>query len=220
MASVVSELLAYADILALVVAAALYLTDLGKWLFVNELLFAGAVGTRSIVRPGDAGIEIAGRYAHFPLALTPGAIVLRTTWPATATRCAGTADVIDRLEQCLIRLRVPRVICTLLLPQLFIGIPLLYWLGNANAAVALLLVIYLQLIILLLWLVCQHRALGLSIWATLGLCFESFVCIPYAPNLHRKLADRMLADINSINAEKLAKALLLPKELATYMSRS
>ena len=57
---------------------------------------------------------------------------------------------------------------------------------------AILAVIYLQILSLVAWLFFSRRKLGLTWKTCLLLAFESLVCIPYAINMHRKIAEKLV----------------------------
>jgi hypothetical protein len=102
-------------------------------------------------------------------------------------------DYRKNLESGLRQLFLPRHFCTLLLPEIFLGIPIAYSvLGNSVITLAVLAVIYVQILFLVVWLFVSRRALQLSWKTCLLLAFESLICIPYAINLHRKIGEKLV----------------------------
>ena len=66
--------------------------------------------------------------------------------------------------------------------------------GNSVLTLAILAVIYLQILFVVAWLFFSHKKLGLTWKTCILLAFESLVCIPYAINLHRKIAEKLVPD--------------------------
>lgn len=187
----------YADILVLILGAILYLTDLARLLHANEVLFVGrANGTWSALTPAN-GLRFNRKHAVLPRPYDPTVAAIRLMWPSDKPPAKKYRKEFEsRLEQ----LFVPRHVCLLLLPEIFLGIPIAYsWLGNSVLTLAILAVIYLQILFVVSWLFFSRKKLGLTWKTCLLLAFESLVCIPYAINLHRKLADKLVpADVTGV----------------------
>jgi len=187
---VFDHLAIYADILVLILGAILYLTDLGRLLHANEVLFVGrAKGSWSALTPAN-GLRFNRKHAVLPRPFDPTVATVRLMWPSDKT---PGKKYRKKLESQLEQLFVPRHFCLLLLPEIFLGIPIAYsWLGNSVLTLAILAVIYLQILFVVIWLLFSRKKLGLAWKTCLLLAFESLVCIPYAINLHRKLAEKIV----------------------------
>ena len=180
----------YADILVLTLGAILYLTDLARLLHANEVLLVGRSSGTWSARTPDNGLRFNRKHAIFARPYDPTAITLRLIWPSDKT---PQKDYRENLESRLKQLFVPRHFCALLLPEIFLGIPIAYSvLGNSIVTLAILAVIYIQILSLVAWLFFSRRKLGLTWKTCLLLAFESLVCIPYAINMHRKIAEKMV----------------------------
>lgn len=183
------------DILVLVVAVVLYVADVSRLLYVNEvLLVRGAASRWSATTPAD-GLRFARRRLVFPRFLDAGCVVLLFQWPAGCvddpTKTVGVPDVEERLRTLLF----PQHVCRLLLPEIFLGLPLAYYLAeNPWPLLGLFVMIYVQIIGLVTWLFLKRRELVLPLRNCLLLTFESLICIPYAINLHRKVAELAVVD--------------------------
>lgn len=188
----IDPLLDRADLLLLLVAVALYITDLARLLYVNELLFVGGANGRWSFRLPERPIEISRRFLLIARPLDPRVSILRLAWPGTKRDSCRAGPKRDCLDDLLRQLRWPRLGCTLLLPQIFLGLPLFYLAGDNFLQLSiLLLVIYLQVAVLVVWLFVKRSHLGLRWPACLLLAFESLICVPYAINLHRKLTEHL-----------------------------
>jgi hypothetical protein len=183
-----------AEVLVLPIAAFLYLTDLGRLLFVNEiLLVAGTYSKWTAITPAD-GFFFRRRFAVFPRPYDPRTAVIRLSWPITSpnspvpTKDIGQ-DIYTRLEA----LSVPRVVCALLLPEIFLGIPFAYALPNNDWPVlGMIVVIYIQILLLVVWLFSSRNELKMTGKDSVILAFESLVCLPYAINFYRKVAEKTI----------------------------
>lgn len=178
-------------VLVFVLAAFLYLTDLGRLLRFNEILLVCSTGkTWLSVTPAN-GFLFNRRHAVFPRLFDPGSVVLQFRWPVDRTVPSRASAVLAcDVENTLRALRLPRVLCLTLLPEIFIAIPVCYNLpDNRLPLLIVLLWIYSQILVLVGWLFLRRQSLGLSWKESFGLAFESVVCIPYAINIHRKVAD-------------------------------
>ena len=180
----------YADILVLILGATLYLTDLARLLHANEVLFVGRASGNWSARTPDDGLRFNRKYAVLARPYDPTAVTIRLVWPSDR---APPKNYHEKLESQLKQLVVPRHFCTLLLPEIFVGIPIAYSvLGNSTITLAILAIIYLQILSLVAWLFFSRRKLGLTWRTCLLLAFESLVCIPYAINMHRKIAEKLV----------------------------
>ncbi len=187
----------YADILVLILGAILYLTDLARLLHANEVLFVGrANGTWSALTPAN-GLRFNRKIALFPRLYDPTVATVRLMWPSDKT---PKKKYKTNLESRLRLLFVPRHFCALLLPEIFLGIPIAYSvLGNSVLTLAILAVIYLQILFVVIWLFISRKKLQLTWKTCLLLAFESLICIPYAINMHRKLAEHLVpADVSDV----------------------
>ncbi len=199
-----------AEVLVLIVGIFLYLTDLGRLLYANEILLVGGANSKwSAITPAD-GFIFNRRYAVFPRPHDPGTVVMRFLWPTrTLDSSVRQLDTRQEIEARLQSLFVPRVLCTLLLPEIFLGIPLAYSLPSHNwPTFGMILFIYVQIICLVVWLLFSRNELQLPWKFSVLLAFESLVCPPYAINLHRKVAMKTIcrsgADILDIGECLLA----------------
>jgi len=192
---VLDHLAIHADILVLILGAILYLTDLARLLHTNEVLFVGrAGGPWSALIPAN-GLRFNRKHAVLARPYDPGAVTIRQMWPSERT---PGKDYRKDLESRLGQLFVPRHFCSLLLPEIFLGIPIAYSiLGNSVITLAVLAVIYLQILFLVIWLFFSRKKLQLSWKTCLLLAFESLICIPYAINMHRKIGEKLVpADVS------------------------
>jgi len=191
---VLDHLAIHADILVLILGAILYLTDLARLLHTNEVLFVGrASGSWFAMTPAN-GLRFSRKHAVLARPYDPGTVTIRLMWPSDRTPPENyRKDLESRLQQ----LFVPRHFCTLLLPEIFLGIPIAYsLLGNSIITLAVLALIYLQILSLVGWLFFSRKKFQLSWKTCLLLAFESLVCIPYAINMHRKIAEKLVpADV-------------------------
>jgi len=187
---VLDHLTIHADILVLILGAVLYLTDLARLLHANEVLFVGrAGGTWSALTPAN-GLRFNRKHAIFARPYDPAAVTIRMMWPSDKT---PEKEYRETLESRLQQLFVLRHFCTLLLPEIFLGIPIAYSvLGNSVITLAILAVIYLQILFVVIWLFFKRKEFQLTWKTCLLLAFESLVCIPYAINLHRKIAEKLV----------------------------
>jgi hypothetical protein len=175
------------DVLLLLVAVTLYIVDLARLLHINELLFVTGKTGSSFRVPGNQ-MEIARRYLMIVRPYDPTAALLGYTWPGTVT--TGVIESLhgEAFSELLDKLLVPLLICTALLPQIFLALPLLYLFGETSLPMlVMLLAIYLQILFLTLWMIIRRKRMNLKLGTCLSLCFESIICIPYAINLYRKL---------------------------------
>ncbi len=209
------------DVLVLIVGVLLYLTDLGCLLYANEVVFVGrAESNWAALTPAD-GIRFSRRSAVLPRLYDPGSVVIRMLWLAKGSEERQVRpDLRESIEQKLRSLLVPRVMCTLLLPQIFLGIPIAYMQANyAWPTFWVIVLIYLQVLVLIVWLLMSRTALQVPWKMTLLLAFESLVCIPYAINFHRKLAARV-ASMSATNPADVARSLLPEDRLRRLLAQA
>lgn len=197
------------DVLVILVAALLYLMNLGRLLHINEVLLVCGTGTKwTAVTPAD-GFLFHRRFAVFPRLFDPGSIVLRFHWPPGSGERPdpGTTFKSD-IERTISSLVMPRIVCMALLPEIFLGIPLCYTLPDHHwPLLSVILLIYIQILLLVAWLFLRRRDLELTWSNSVSLAFESIVCLPYAINFHRNVAERAL-HASSIDVLDAAEHLL------------
>lgn len=204
------------ELLLLLVATLLYLSDAAQLLYTNEVLFLHR--SRGVWRAylPDGYPTIARRFLLIPKPLQPGSALLRVTWPrGQRAQASEPAGIGARVADVLKRLAPIRWLSALLLPQIFLALPLIYmyW-GDGPEVIVALLLIYLQAIVLVSLFVSRCRALGLG-WGKVALiAFESLICIPYAINVYRKATLHALPKEHDIL--ELDRALLSETELAAF----
>ena len=182
------------DVLVLPVVAFLYLTDLGRLLFVNEiLLVAGTHSKWTAITPAD-GFFFRRRFAVFPRPYDPGTVIIRLFWPTTSPNCpVQTTNIKQEIDARLKALLVPRAVCAILLPEIFLGVPVAYVLPNNNWPIlGIIVVIYIQVLVIVGWLFSSRSELKLTWKESVLLAFESLVCLPYAINFYRKVAEKTI----------------------------
>ncbi|MEL6199624.1 MAG: hypothetical protein AAFR09_05385 [Pseudomonadota bacterium] len=181
-------LLLRTDLLVLGLAVTLYVVDSGRLISTRELLLAGTAGGGWRAITPDRGFLFNRRHAVFPGLFDPGTALLRLAWPATAGDSQKTRTNVQYLVA---RLALPRRLCRVLFLLVFIGLPIAYYVPKDRLALAVLfLTVYAAVLVLAIWLFIRRRALGLKLGTTALLAFEILVCLPYAPNLHRKLFEK------------------------------
>jgi hypothetical protein len=195
------------ELLLFAVALILYLHDQTTRLFANEILFYRSGRGRWIAKAADRYPEFGRRYLAFVRPWRPDTTIVKAAWPrATGTdtdRRRALQETVQAVED---RLRLLRYQCTPLLLTLFVGVPCAHIFYGSGAFLIGIAVAYVQVVLMLGSLLSRRRELGLP-WKSVGLIvFESLICIPYAINLYRKVADRLVpADADPID---LAMALL------------
>ncbi len=212
----IDALAANADVLVFGLAVLLYLTDLGRLLYANEVLFCGSGRLRPLLP--RQGFRFLGRFAVFPRFLDPGTVTLAFTWPSASMDASGIEETLARHRD---QLADPRLACRLLLPLIFVGVPVVYAMpNNAIPLLVTLAMIYFKILVLIAWLFWSRKRLNLPMRACVMWAFESLVCIPYAINLHRKLSAHLLAQIR-LDVLDAGRELLAPndfKRLATDLA--
>ena len=198
-----------AEALLFVVAVILYLCDQTTRLFANEILFYRSGRGRWIAKTADRYPEFGGRYLAYVHPWRPDTTIVKVTWPRSDSmgvdRSRALQEAIRAVED---RLRFLRYQSVPLLLTLFIGLPCAHIFYGPAALLIGIAVAYVQVFVMLGWLLARRRALGLP-WRSVGfILFESLICIPYAINLYRKISDRLVpVDADPID---LAMALLDP----------
>jgi hypothetical protein len=192
------------DILVILVAVLLYLSDIARLLYSNEILLVH--GTRSdwsAITPSD-GVRVARRRLVLPSILDPGSVVIRFQWPLDELRCTKTNVTGSAVNERLRLLLFPKLVCLLLLPEIFVGLPVAYYLFRDNwILLSFLAIIYGQIITLVIWLFLSRHEFSLTWRSCFILAFESLICIPYAINFHRKVAEKTM---NLVDADLLVTA--------------
>ncbi|MEM7610267.1 MAG: hypothetical protein AAF270_01115 [Pseudomonadota bacterium] len=181
------------DLLVLALGALLYLIDTGRLIASNELLLVDSAGGRFRAVTPDRGFLFSRRYAVFPGLLRPSTLLIRLRWPTPISGASAAAPLIERMATLVKQLQMPRIICWLLLVEIFVAIPLAYFLTGSDWPLLLVFVIvYLQILGMAVWLMVARKTLGLTLKQSLIIAFESFVCLPYAINFHRKVFEQAL----------------------------
>lgn len=197
------------EVLLFAVAVILYLHDQASRLFANEILFYRSGRGRWIAKTADRYPEFGRRYLAFVRPWRPDTTIVKATWPRPASmdvnRSPALQEAIRAVED---RLRFLRYQSMPLFLTLFVGLPCAHIFYGSAALLIGIVVAYVQVFLMLGWLLARRRALGLP-WRSVGfILFESLICIPYAINLYRKVADRLVpVDADPID---LAMALLDP----------
>jgi len=175
------------------VAAALYVHDMATRLFANEIVFCRSGRGAWIAKTATRYPEFGQRYLAVVRPWRPDTTVLRATWPRTVdSDTSGRLLLLDTVADVEDRLRFLRYQCTPLLFTLFLGLPCAQAFYGPTALLIGIAVVYLQAFVMMGSLVMKRSGLGLP-WRSIGfILFESLVCIPYAINLYRKVADRLL----------------------------
>jgi hypothetical protein len=194
------------ELLLFAVALILYLHDQATRLYANEILFYRSGRGRWVAKAADRYPEFGRHYLAFVRPWRPDTTIVKASWPrATGTdqdRRRALQESIQGVEN---RLRFLRNQCTPLLITLFVGVPFAHIFYGSGALLIGILVAYVQVILMLGSLLSRRRELGLP-WKSVGLIvFESLICIPYAINLYRKVADRLVP----VNAEPIDLAMTL-----------
>lgn len=204
----IDALILSSEPLLLALAAALYLIDCGRLLRPNEsVAVATARGRFKLITASD-GFRFRQRMAVFPAWLapqTPMILVRADGEPVEPAR----AQVWQAAYLALVRrMSVTGWVCLLLLVELFVAVPVAFWLGGyALPLLVVLALIYLQVIGLVIWLWLKRRTLCVRWQAAALISFECLVCLPYAINFQRK-----------VFAQAMSQGRLLPAALiAPYL---
>ena len=207
------------EVLILVLALLLYITDLARLIYSNEVLFCDSGGQNWAVLTPSSGFLFNRRFAVFPRPFDPGSFVVASSWPLEREALQGKA-LSDRIALTRSNLAYPRLACRLLLPQLFLVLPIAYLLPRNDIPVFfVLLVIYAQIIALSVWLLRVRRRLDLPLRQCLLWVFESLVCIPYAANVHRKVGTYLLktTDFDVLDASHEMLTAQAREKLTAYL---
>jgi hypothetical protein len=194
-------------------AAGLYLHDVAIRLFANEVVICRSGRGAWLAKTAARYPEFGRRYLAVVRPWRPDTTVLRAAWPrAVDSDTSGSRPLPEAIADVEKRLRFLRFQCPPLLFTLFIGLPCAQAFYGATALLIGIAVVYLQAFVMAGWLVAKRSRLGLP-WRSIGfVLFESLVCVPYAINLYRKIADRLVpVDADPID---LASALLEPQDAA------
>jgi hypothetical protein len=203
------------DLLLLGLAAALYLGNTAQLLYVNEVLFVRrASGRWQAVFPSRT--EILGRFLVLPPPLRPSSAMLRMSYPRADQPSSAPVSVTARLDERLSPLGSMRWLSTLLLVQIFVGLPAAYAFGRDHLGLLLgaLALVYAQAVALVLMMTANRRALALRRTEVAGLAFECLACLPYAVNLYRRLSAKA-ADASWCVLD-VARELLAPEDLRRF----
>ena len=177
-----------AEALVFILGALLYLTDLGKLLGRNEvLLVCGTVGGWCAITPAN-GFLFNRRHAVFPRWYDPGTAVLRFRWPVRPGAERRWESTRKRLDS----MWLPRSVSLVLLPEIFLLIPLAYLHPvNHLSLLTVLLLVYLQALTMVSWLFLSRTRLCIGLKDSILIAFECLVCIPYSINFYRKVAEKV-----------------------------
>ena len=144
------------------------------------------------------GVRFSRRHLVFPRILDPGCVIMRLQWPIDSAYQSRTEAAVSAIDSKLPLLLFPRIICLSLLPEIFIGMPLAYYVMDSPWSLfGLIVLIYTQVLALVIWLFASRRKLELTWQRCIVLAFESLVCIPYAINFHRKTAESVTSIANT-----------------------
>lgn len=181
------------EVLLFAVAVTLYLHDQALRLFANEILFYRSGRGAWLARTAGRYPEFGRRHLALVRPWRPATTIVRATWPRSfdddPDRCRQLSGAIGDVET---RLRFLRYQSTPLLVTLFVALPCAWIFYGPAALLSGILVVYLQAFVMVGSLLARRRELGLP-WRSVGyIVFESLICIPYAINLYRKIADRLV----------------------------
>lgn len=182
-----------ADLLLIIIAAALYLIDTAQLLFANEILFVREAGRWRACLPRDQ-FMISRRFLFLPAPFMPDATFFRARWPRPETDSKSRSpDIRSQIDKDFKKLTPVKWLSVLLLPEIFLVLPAVYvFVPGYLATFVVLLLIYHQALAMVLILFLKRRSLGLDWSVAILLGFESLICVPYAINLYRKTAQKLL----------------------------
>ena len=182
-----------ADLLLIIIAAALYLIDTAQLLFANEILFVREAGRWRACLPRDQ-FMISRRFLFLPALFMPDATFFRARWPRPETDSKSRSpDIRSQIDKDFKKLTPVKWLSVLLLPEIFLVLPAVYvFVPGYLATFVVLLLIYHQALAMVLILFLKRRSLGLDWSVAILLGFESLICVPYAINLYRKTAQKLL----------------------------
>ena len=181
------------EALLFAVAVALYLHDQAARLFANETLFYRSGRGAWTAKTAGRYPEFGRRYLAVVRPWRPATIVVRATWPRSYDDDSGRSlklrEAVGQVES---QLGFLRVQSTPLFVMLFFALPCGYIFYGPAALLIGIVFVYLQVFVLVGSLLAKRRMLGLP-WRSVGfVVFESLICVPYAINLYRKIADRLV----------------------------
>jgi hypothetical protein len=175
-----------AELLLAVGIVAFYLFDSASLLHFDELVVAAHRRGWQIAAGGR--LEMRGRFLWLPHPLLPFRTVLPASWLSFDADAADTPQTLQRFARRLLPIRIGCGLAGLLvvaaIPTLLLTTRDPAWLLCALAGT------WLITIAMLVALFLQRGALGLGGRGFAGLCVESLLCPPCAPNLHRRLCRR------------------------------
>lgn len=160
------------------------------------------------------GVRFLQRHLIIPRILDPGCVVIRLHWPTDNADQSKTEAAISAIDSKLPLLFFPRIVCLFLLPEIFVGVPLAYYVLDTQWSLfGLIVLVYTQIIALVVWLFASRRELALTWQSCFVLTFESLVCIPYAINFHRKTAE-LAASTSGTDLFEIGGRLLVAERLS------
>lgn len=193
----------------------LYLFDLSNLLYIDEALFSKSPRGLWTFRLPNGLPELGRRYLAMAQPFRPRTVVLRSSWPAkTQNEERPVTEAVLFPRYPLERLKFVGVICTGLLPQIFILMPMTYFLVGPVSFLICVLIVYLQILAMVIWIAFNHRRLQLPIPVLAMVAFEAIVCIPFAINSYRKLSAKLYAA--PVDPLSIATGLLSKENLAEF----
>ena len=193
----------------------LYLFDLSNLLYIDEALFCRSPRGVWTFRLPNGLPELGRRYLAMAQPFRPGTVVLRSSWPAKRQkeeRPVTEAVLFPRYP--LERLRFVGVLCTGLLPQIFILMPMTYFMVGPVSFLICVFLVYLQILAMVVWIAFNRRRLQLPISVLAMVAFEAIVCIPFAINSYRKLSAKLYEE--RIDPLLIADGLLSEEDQAKF----
>lgn len=170
----------------------LYLIDLSNLLYIDEALFCRSQrGVWTFKLPNNLP-ELGRRYLAISQPFQPGTVALRSSWPRQRQKEATpVTEAVLFPRYPIERLRFVGVLCTGLLPQIFILMPMTYFMVGPVSFLICVLLVYLQILAMVVWIAFNRRRLRLPISVLAMVAFEAIVCIPFAINSYRKLSAKL-----------------------------
>jgi len=167
-------------------AAAFYVYDSLLLLFDNDVVFVKAGRKWASMQGSD--IVIMGKRLAAPGFMAPWAFVLRSSWSATGEPAPPTVLEPERMATVLSALLPLRILCSLLLFLLVVGLPAAALSEAAPLAMLIVFAAYYLLVVSgLVFLVLARRRLSLDGKALLLMVVDALACAPFAVNLVRKV---------------------------------
>jgi hypothetical protein len=176
------------ELLLLIIAAGLYISDVAQFLFINEALFVRKPRGRWIAYLPSRGIEITRRFVVFPMLFEPNCATFRISWPVKKTEPDSSIDTVyAEINRKLKLLNPLSWISALLFFQIFFALPIVFVFFDFDfVIISSLIIIYAQVILACLLLVMRRKSIGIG-WRKVGsIIFESLICLPYSINIYRK----------------------------------